>query len=370
MSNYSDAEIYDFIKSSGYLDAGGNVKDTEAGLGIYRDARKYGVSADRIDSAMQTANKAWKSGTAASWLSERGLDPLTGQPPTATTKPETSSTVWETAPTSAPNWAADPQQAAGALTAMAGPVQAPKPMAVSGDMLASRQLERLLTSDSPYVQRARTSAAEYAASRGLLNSTMGAQAGEAAAIDSALPVAQADAQSYLEAGRVTANAENSFASDANQFGRQGALTALSAGFQAQRDQLGYANERDLATLRETSADERQKREIDAAAARADEQRGWQSGEGALDRAAEVSRVQQARDSELQASYRNAMTRVMDSYNATMLTIQASDMDADVKAAQIAQARGALDSSTQWLSTLYSNSPGWVSEWSTFAVEGA
>jgi hypothetical protein len=59
------------------------------------------------------------------------------------------------------------------------------------------QLESLLGADSPYIDRARLSAMEYANSRGLLNSSMAAGAGEAAAIDAALPIAQSDASAYL-----------------------------------------------------------------------------------------------------------------------------------------------------------------------------
>ena len=45
----------------------------------------------------------------------------------------------------------------------------------------SGQLAAILGKDNPYVTRARTSAAGVANSRGLINSTMAAQAGEAAA---------------------------------------------------------------------------------------------------------------------------------------------------------------------------------------------
>jgi hypothetical protein len=51
----------------------------------------------------------------------------------------------------------------------------------------------LLRTDSPYLQQARTSGQQYANKRGLLNSSLGAQAAEGAAISAALPVASADA---------------------------------------------------------------------------------------------------------------------------------------------------------------------------------
>jgi hypothetical protein len=55
------------------------------------------------------------------------------------------------------------------------------------------QLEGLLAKESPYMQAAQTGAKQSAASKGLLNTTMAATAGQKAAIESALPIAQADA---------------------------------------------------------------------------------------------------------------------------------------------------------------------------------
>lgn len=55
------------------------------------------------------------------------------------------------------------------------------------------QLAGLLSKSSPYITRARTSAAQLMNARGGLNSSMAAGAGEAAAIDAGLPIANADA---------------------------------------------------------------------------------------------------------------------------------------------------------------------------------
>lgn len=59
------------------------------------------------------------------------------------------------------------------------------------------QLSGLMDSDAPFLQQARTRAAQTANSRGLLNSSMAASAGEAAAYDAALPVAAKDAEINL-----------------------------------------------------------------------------------------------------------------------------------------------------------------------------
>lgn len=60
----------------------------------------------------------------------------------------------------------------------------------------SGQLNTLLSSGSSYLDRARTSAQQWGESRGLLNSSMTAGAGEAAAIDAALPIASQDASIF------------------------------------------------------------------------------------------------------------------------------------------------------------------------------
>lgn len=77
----------------------------------------------------------------------------------------------------------------------------------------SSQLNNLLNSDSQYLQRARMRSSQAANERGLMNSTMALQAGEAAAIDAALPIAQADAGTYSNA----AAQNNQILNQAGQF---------------------------------------------------------------------------------------------------------------------------------------------------------
>lgn len=113
------------------------------------------------------------------------------------------------------------------------------------------QLNTLLSSGSPYIERARYSAAETANSRGLLNSSMAAGAGEAAAIDAALPIASQDAgifnttrltnQQYKnrasEFGANAANTTSMFnAGQSNQFASQ------RLGGEIQKDVIGAQTE--------------------------------------------------------------------------------------------------------------------------------
>ncbi len=74
------------------------------------------------------------------------------------------------------------------------------------DASVSKQLDTVLDSNSPLLTRARTGAAQESNRRGLLNSSIGVQAGEAAALDVALPIASQQAgqihQSNLAGGQI------------------------------------------------------------------------------------------------------------------------------------------------------------------------
>jgi hypothetical protein len=70
------------------------------------------------------------------------------------------------------------------------------------------QLQSLLSSDSPYLSENRRQATEKAGERGLLNSSIAAGAGQRAAIQSALPIAQQDAETYAKFGMQEQAAKN------------------------------------------------------------------------------------------------------------------------------------------------------------------
>ena len=69
------------------------------------------------------------------------------------------------------------------------------------------QLAQILDSNSPLMQRARTQGLQFANRRGLLNSSIGAEAAQAAMLDQALPIAQQDARTFAEAAAQTTDLE-------------------------------------------------------------------------------------------------------------------------------------------------------------------
>lgn len=82
------------------------------------------------------------------------------------------------------------------------------------------RMEGLLSKDSSYRQRAETGARQEAERRGLLNTSLAATAGQTAAIESALPIAQQDAAQAYGAERQEAGFGQETATQAAGFGQE------------------------------------------------------------------------------------------------------------------------------------------------------
>jgi len=106
--------------------------------------------------------------------------------------------------------------------------KAPDAYTPSPEATVEGRLPGLLASGSPYIQGAQQRAKEYAASRGLLNTTMAATAGERAAIESALPIAQQDAGAFQEAGMAGYRGEIAGATAAQKHGQDVSLVGEQA----------------------------------------------------------------------------------------------------------------------------------------------
>ena len=122
-------------------------------------------------------------------------------------------------------------------TALTGALGTATTWTPSESDMASSRLTSMLSTDSPYLTRARSRAAQYANSRGLLNSSIAATAGEAAAIDAAAPIATADAATLARAGEFNAGAQNTFTTQGNDFQMRGALAQYDAQTTAEQNQL-------------------------------------------------------------------------------------------------------------------------------------
>lgn len=343
----------------GYVEEQGISNDPSA---MYQAAKQYGVTGSQMDDAM-----GWQGGTADNWTKQQGYESL-----------GTTSQSGGT-PGALASWATDPtSMTAGQLSGMAGPMQGATTYTPSDNALVSNNLTKLLASDNPYMTLARSKAKAYSNSRGLLNSTMAGQAGERAAIESALPIAQQDASSYFTSERDNAAAQNTFSRDANAFGREGALTTARAGFGlgAQREGQAWRSGESALDRAQTTTENAAEREFRTGERVAGE--AFTTGRDAAqfdNRLTEISAQTDAQiklldkqqGTNLYSGYRTASQGINDDYAAAVSRINESDMDADVKQAQIGALQQLTEQRQTFLNTLYANSPQWADEWSMFAV---
>ena len=134
----------------------------------------------------------------------------------------------------------DPDMNAPSPQVTAPALQAPTMGSVSSDATVAGQMDKILSSNSPLLQRAKTRAAQAANSRGLLNSSMGVQAGEEAVLTTAMPMAQQDASTYANQGLVNQGAQNQFSTAANKYNTDSAMSQQQFGqnFQLSDQQYG------------------------------------------------------------------------------------------------------------------------------------
>lgn len=145
----------------------------------------------------------------------------------------------------------------------------------TGGQTVSGQMTGLLSGNSDYIRMNERAGQNFAAGRGLMNSTLAAQAGRQAAIQSALPIATADAQMANQAAAQNMDALNEM--QALEMQRQAATASTAnANVGAQYNMLDSQLEHDrrLDIMREQSR-------LDREGARED--RDWRSGESRADR---------------------------------------------------------------------------------------
>ncbi len=216
---------------------------------------------------------------------------------------------------------ADPVQ----VPTFTAPTYTPPPVAAgagavtretNANELTSSNLTKLLQSDSPYLQQARDKAMLTANSRGLVNSTLAAGAGESAAIDAALPIASADANAYSTTARDNQSARNSFNLADRNAQNQAAIASMNLNAQAQLA--------DIASARQINLSDRQ---FDQNQRAQQEQNRFASGQ--------IDKQQQFQLTQLQGNLDLAYNKMTldqtNTYAAGYLSIVNSNMPAEEKA---------------------------------------
>lgn len=113
---------------------------------------------------------------------------------------------------------------------------------VGDDELVRNQLTGLLDENGQYIQQARNQAAQAANARGLMNSSLAAGAGQAAAIQAGLPIAQQDAATYARTHGANMDAENQYLLNRMNNMTSRANTASSANASIQAAKIRAATE--------------------------------------------------------------------------------------------------------------------------------
>jgi hypothetical protein len=113
--------------------------------------------------------------------------------------------------TAAPAPAPAPAPSVGIVGAQSAQLQNPTEWKVTDDQTVEGRINRIINADSPFMQQARSRSMEQANARGLANTSMAITAGESAAYDAALPIAQTDAATFAKAAGYNADQTNQFA---------------------------------------------------------------------------------------------------------------------------------------------------------------
>lgn len=144
---------------------------------------------------------------------------------------------------------------------------------IKPEELASNQLQGLLAKDSPLMEMSKTQGKQFAASRGLLNTSIAGEAAQNAMIQNAMPIAIQDAERYGKLYDKNLDIANQFALQKAEFDWQGTENEKDRALQKflQSSDQGFQ----LQKLDKEQQFERMLTEYEL---------GWRSGENALDRA--------------------------------------------------------------------------------------
>lgn len=211
---------------------------------------------------------------------------------------------------------------------------------VSGETTVEGRINNLLRTDAsgnyinPVVRQAVDRANQAFAARGLLNSSMAAQAGQEAAISKATEIASADAQ-------------NAWQSNEN-------ATAFERDLERLKVQHDYASGDNTIAF---------ERDLERLAA----QHGYTMEEVRERYGLEQTNTDETRAENLRASYRQQIQQANLNYNNAVSNINNSNMTAEQKQSAIDIAAETRDAELAQTNEMFANTPRWQSEWATVAV---
>jgi hypothetical protein len=185
------------------------------------------------------------------------------------------------------------------------------------------------------VRQAVERATQQFAKRGLVNTSMAAQAGQEAAIAKAIEIAGPDAERYFQQGRANQDASNTFARDETQQGY------------TERNNVNQWNQDAWMQDRRIASDEYL---------------------NVLDQQFRDRMLTKEQAFNLRQNYVTAQDRVSQSYQRMVDTINTSQMEPEEKTAAIANAAQIRDSESAYINSIFAKQPEWQSDWLALSVQ--
>jgi hypothetical protein len=199
---------------------------------------------------------------------------------------------------------------------------------------------------NPVIRQAVERAQQQFAKRGLVNSSMAAQAGQEAAIAKAIEIAGPDAATYFQQGRANQDAQNVFARDETQ-----------QGYTERNNVNSWQNDANLQNQRLVADANLQTQRIVADAQGRHEDQDFRGS--LLDREQSFN---------LRQNYVTAQDRVSQSYQRMVDTINTSQMTPEDKTEALNNAAGIRDTEAAFINNLFAKQPNWSNEWLAMAVQ--
>ena len=261
---------------------------------------------------------------------------------------------------------------------------------VNPNQTVQSQVGSITSADGMLMQQAATKARQETSARGLGNSSLGVQAGQAALYEAALPMASQDAATYADAAKTNAgeaNTNSRFNADARNTRDMGMFDAATGLFNNREQRSFTAGEnaadrtwrnKDREDTQNWNTSDREDNQTWTNANREDAQ-GFTSAERIANQqfqmqqdstnfTQELELMDKQNGTALAGQYRGAMGQALTDYQSAVSLIQASDMDADVKEAQIESLGTLYLSRQEFINTIFESAPDWGAEWETIAGE--
>jgi hypothetical protein len=199
---------------------------------------------------------------------------------------------------------------------------------------------------NPVIRQAVERAQQQFAKRGLVNSSMAAQAGQEAAIAKAIEIAGPDAATYFQQGRANQDAQNVFARDETQ-----------QGYTERNNVNSWQHDANMQGQRLGADAAMQQQRIVAEAQGRHEDQDFRS-----------TQLDKEQAFNLRQNYVTAQDRVSQSYQRMVDTINTSQMTPEDKTTALENAASIRDSEAAFINNLFAKQPNWSSEWLSIAKQ--